>query len=176
DDIFALVDGLIATGKGAFHAGSQVQSTDNSTMADVDVEEPATTEELITTSSVTTTPAPVSRKRIRADTESPEPPSVSRPPKSRRSTDAVDNVAAAIRDLGSSFQVKPSSIMAATTPERRQAAIALMEDDGDLSDDDQAAALQLFSENKHISDTYLSTKKKSLRTKYLSNQLLNQIL
>ncbi|THU84495.1 hypothetical protein K435DRAFT_870213 [Dendrothele bispora CBS 962.96] len=42
-------------------------------MADVDVEEPATTEELITTSSVTTTPAPVSRKRIRADTESPEP-------------------------------------------------------------------------------------------------------
>ncbi|THU93117.1 hypothetical protein K435DRAFT_597020, partial [Dendrothele bispora CBS 962.96] len=122
NEIFNLVDGLIANGKGAFHAGGQQASA-------------------------------------------------SCPLKTRRSTDAVDNVAAAIRDLGASFQVTPASIMAATTPERRQAAIELMEEDGDLSDDDQVAVLELFAESKSVADTYLSTKKKSIRTKYLSKQL-----
>ncbi|KAF5341572.1 hypothetical protein D9758_014056 [Tetrapyrgos nigripes] len=146
-------------------------------VGDTDVDQGNTTDieqESPRTQTLVQTPVP-SRKRTRAPSETPEPfSSASCAPKSRGNAEAGDNVADAIRGLYSVMKDEPpASVMALSTPERRKAAVELMEEDGELSETEEVLALQLFSHHKEAADTFLSTKKKTLRTAYLQAELYN---
>lgn len=120
-------------------------------------------------------PTPASRKRLRADSESPATDeSASRPLKGRRHTrnaDAAVDVAEAIRFLSNSMKPTNAPNGPPSTPERRQAAIHLMEDDGEFSEDEEVLAIQLFTRDSASADSYLGIRKKSTRTKFIRSQL-----
>jgi hypothetical protein len=56
------------------------------------------------------------------------------------------------------------------TPERK-AAIQKLEDDDDLSDNEQIQAIQLFRKDSSIAQSYLAIGKKSKRTLYIQTEL-----
>jgi hypothetical protein len=58
-----------------------------------------------------------------------------------------------------------------TTPERRARAIAIVENDNDLSASEQLQAIDLFSEKPAVADSYVAIKKPELRMKFLQGQL-----
>jgi hypothetical protein len=119
-------------------------------------------------------------KRKRAFSEAPELPSNVQ--KKRRSskrgshTEAVGDVADAIQSLAQSFSPSESSapttsVMAATTPERRAAAIKLMDDDGQFSEDELVSVTCLFAHKKAVHDTFLSLPNEKWHTKYVRKEL-----
>jgi hypothetical protein len=57
------------------------------------------------------------------------------------------------------------------SPERRRAAIKLLEEDDTLSDNDFCHALQLFRKNTSTADTFLAISKKARRTAYIQLEL-----
>jgi hypothetical protein len=59
------------------------------------------------------------------------------------------------------------------SPERRRAAIHCLEEDDDLSETEQVAAVRLFSRKTTIADSYLAIKKKSTRTRYIQSELVD---
>lgn len=63
-----------------------------------------------------------------------------------------------------------------TSPQRRSAAIEKLEDDEDLSDHEQVEAISIFSCNTHIADSYLTIKKKSIRTSFIQAEILRNSL
>jgi hypothetical protein len=58
-----------------------------------------------------------------------------------------------------------------TTPQRRARAIALVENNDDLSDEEQLRAIGLFSNKPEIADSYIAIKKPTLRVKFLQAEL-----
>ena len=84
-------------------------------------------------------------------------------------TDAMFSVAGAIETLADKFD-EPGSV---TSPERRRAAIHRLEEDDDLSETEQVAAIRLFSHRTTIADSYLAIKKKSTRTRYIQSELID---
>jgi hypothetical protein len=74
-------------------------------------------------------------------------------------------MAEAIIQLSQSFSNAGSS-----TPERRNKAIALLEDDGDFSDDEEVKVMGLFVENMAIADTFLGIRKQKVRTTFIRSQ------
>ena len=75
-------------------------------------------------------------------------------------------VAGAIKALADSF-LKPSSSANLTSPQQCGAAIHILKEDGDLSDNKQVAAIWLFSHKTLVADSYLSIKKKSTHTLFI---------
>ncbi|KAG0697719.1 hypothetical protein DFH29DRAFT_1003501 [Suillus ampliporus] len=82
-------------------------------------------------------------------------------------TDAMFSVAGAIETLADKFNESGGL----TSPQRRSAAIHCLEDDDDLSETEQVAAVRLFSCQTAIADSYLAIKKKSTRTRYIQSEL-----
>jgi hypothetical protein len=96
--------------------------------------------------------------------------SVSRSASGRSGTDAMFSVAGAISSLAESFTEDPSIL---TSPQRRKAAIQLLDEDDDLSENEQVQAIRLFSRQTAIADSYLAIKKKTTRTLYIQSELLD---
>jgi len=94
--------------------------------------------------------------------------SVRRSSSGRSGTDAMFSVAGAIESLAESF-AEPSGAL--KSPERRRAAIQLLNNDDDLSDNEQVQAICLFSRHTSIADTYLAIQKKATRTLYIQSEL-----
>jgi hypothetical protein len=89
-------------------------------------------------------------------------------------TEAVGDVADAIQSLANNFSspsAPTTSVMAATTPERRAAALKLMEDDGQFSEDELVSVFYLFAHKKAVHDTFLSLSNEKWRTKYVRKEL-----
>lgn len=61
--------------------------------------------------------------------------------------------------------------MGSTTTPERKAAIQKLEDDGDLSDNEQIQAFQLFRKDSTIAQSYLAIRKKETRTLYIQKEL-----
>jgi hypothetical protein len=78
------------------------------------------------------------------------------------------SVAGAIESLADSF-AEPSARL--KSPERRKAAIQLLDKDDDLSDNEQVQAIRLFSRHTSIADTYLAIQKKVTCTLYIQSEL-----
>ncbi|KAJ7452560.1 hypothetical protein FB451DRAFT_1145210 [Mycena latifolia] len=181
DDIAYLVDGIVATGAGAFHAGgtSQAQTeTEGQTQTQSDDEN---TPQLPITplprrrgraASAQTPPdddltasSPVRpRRRKRAASSSPNNEGRSGRQPRKRNADSASEVAAALRQVAGSMKV-------ASSPEIRERAVKQLEDDGDFSEDDGADIMILFTDNSAIAQTYLASDKKDRRTAFLARSL-----
>jgi len=81
------------------------------------------------------------------------------------------SVAGAIESLADRF-AESSDPAVLTSPQRRSAAIHLLEEDGDLSDNEQVQAIHLFSRRTAAADSYLAIKKKAIRTLYIQSELV----
>ena len=87
----------------------------------------------------------------------------------RFGTDAMFSIAGAIESLADSFAEPPTGLK---SPERRKAAIEMLDKDDDLSDNEQVHAIRLFSRHTSIVDTYLAITKKSKCTLYIQSELM----
>lgn len=83
--------------------------------------------------------------------------------------EGVFSLAGAISLLANNF----SPDAGASSPECRRAAIAMFDEDDDLSENEQVLAIHLFSCHTAIADSYTSIKKKSVRTRYIQQEILN---
>ncbi|KAJ7447667.1 hypothetical protein FB451DRAFT_1290103 [Mycena latifolia] len=181
DDIVYLVDRIVATGAGAFHAGgaSQIQTeTEGQTQTQSDDENtpqlpitPLPRRRGRAVSSQTppdddlTASSPVRpRHRKRAASSSPNNEGRSGRQPRKRNADSASEVAAALRQVAGSMKV-------ASSPEIRERAVKQLEDDGDFSEDDGADIMILFTDNSAIAQTYLASDKKDRRTAFLARSL-----
>ena len=86
----------------------------------------------------------------------------------QRGAKAVSEVADAIRGLSGALT---ESNKHPPTPECRKAAIQMMEDDGDFSDNDQVRIIHLFASKSEAADSFLSICKKRICTAYIQSEL-----
>lgn len=94
--------------------------------------------------------------------------STSRSGNGRSGTDAMFSVAGAIEALADRF----ADSGGATSPQRRRAAINQLEEDADLSENEQVQAIRLFSRQTAVADTYLAIGKRATRTRYIQSEIL----
>jgi hypothetical protein len=80
---------------------------------------------------------------------------------------AMTDVASSVRELATAFV---GSMGSTATPERK-AAIRQLEDDADLSEDEQIQAFRLFRKDSAVTQSYLSISKKATRTCYIQSEL-----
>jgi hypothetical protein len=80
---------------------------------------------------------------------------------------AMTDVASSVRELATAFV---GSMGSTATPERK-AAIRQLEDDADLSEDEQIQAFRLFRKDSAVAQSYLSISKKATRTRYIQSEL-----
>ena len=67
------------------------------------------------------------------------------------------------------------SVTLAPSPERKKQAIHLIDDDGDLSEDEMIMTLKLIRRDTSFADTILALKKKTTRTKYIKSELSDHV-
>ncbi|KAJ7036435.1 hypothetical protein C8F04DRAFT_1258001 [Mycena alexandri] len=186
DNILYLVEGIVATGAGAFHAGASqtstltqsTQSVSQSTQYDSQAD-PATQEDTPATprhsspgpeglnlphgspNDDLTPSSPIRSRQKRA--ASPSSASVSNKKRKRNAEDAfemagaIERVAMALNTVGS--------------PEVRKRAIRLMEDDSDFSDNEEVDVMRLFTKDTAVAQTYIRSRKKSTRTAFICSIL-----
>ncbi|KAF8171127.1 Myb/SANT-like DNA-binding domain-containing protein [Pholiota molesta] len=168
DDMHYLVHGVVATGDDAFHPGQSPpppelpepdhdgSDSEKGSVGDVAV--------------ISKTPGP-SRKRTRADTESPTASiSMRRQPKGRRHTSQAQELHAVGDAIGKIADALTSG-GALATPVRLQKALHLVEDDAEYSSDEEDRIISLFSDNMIVADTYSGIRKKSKRVKFVRDRL-----
>jgi hypothetical protein len=83
---------------------------------------------------------------------------------------AIDGVASSINRLADAFTtdtVTPS-------PARKRAAIHAVEDDGDLSDDEQLRVFKIIRHDTGFADTILAIRKKCARTRFIKEELYGE--
>lgn len=100
-----------------------------------------------------TTPAPTRIKRHRPS-----------------GTSAILSLSQSIESMADAFSVGGSGTVDAS-PVRRKSAIRTVVEDEELSDDEIADVVAMFTDNTAIADSYLAIEKKSIRSKFLSRQL-----
>ena len=83
-------------------------------------------------------------------------------------SEAVSEVADAIHGLSGALAELSKH---PPTPECRKAAIQLMEDDGDFSDNDQVRIIHLFASKSEAADSFFSICKKRICTAYVQSEL-----
>ncbi|THU81920.1 hypothetical protein K435DRAFT_808688 [Dendrothele bispora CBS 962.96] len=192
DDMFALVDGKIATGAKAFHPSETIgtslpsQSSEMPESQSPEAESQSSPSQIeqtpgagapspiqtslsngsslasISSGLSTQTPAPPSRKRVRAESDSPEPEAYKR---RRRQADSLSEVAVALRAIGDGLSATEA------TPQRRRKAIAQLEKDGEFSPESKRRVLRVFRKHMDIADTFLGITDKETRTGYLLDEL-----
>ena len=79
--------------------------------------------------------------------------------------DSLSDMAGAIIVVSKLFGSEGSS-----TPEHCNKAIALLEDDGDFSDEEEVEVMGLFAGNMAVADTFLSIHKKNVCTTFICSQ------
>ena len=67
------------------------------------------------------------------------------------------------------------SVTLAPSPECKKQAIHLIDDDGDLSEDEMIMTLKLIRRDTSFADTILALKKKTTRTKYIKSELSDHV-
>ncbi|KAI3612942.1 hypothetical protein WG66_005490 [Moniliophthora roreri] len=174
DDMLYINEGIMATGKGAFHPALPDATFPEATEATAGASDtlqcpptpqpsqsaPEQANEVTTTkdnsqsdsdaTSLATTPAPSSQKCQRAPSDISE--------------DAVQDVAAALYAM-------PLQFNAEATPQRRQKAVKLLEDDGELSDEEFTQACKLFGRDSGVVDMFTAISSKTRRTAYIQSEL-----
>ena len=78
--------------------------------------------------------------------------------------EAVSDVAAALRDVASSFT---NTDEAQTTPKRLTSAIRMVEHDDDLSQYERVQVMRLFRKEMAVADSYLAIEDKETRTMFI---------
>ncbi|KIM78639.1 hypothetical protein PILCRDRAFT_11097 [Piloderma croceum F 1598] len=162
DSIRILVEGIVATGEGVFCAGTAPQPN----MHDLDHGE-SLSKEYKTLDNTESPPVGTGRKRSAAEMtplasvsrmkrQQSDSQSVSHSASGRSGTDAMFSVAGTISSLAESFAEDPSIL---TSPQRHKAAIQLLDENDDLSENEQVQAI--------------SIKKKITCTLYIQSELLN---
>jgi len=184
DDILFLVDGKVATGAGAFHAGT-IQSqppSDVLTQSQTDANTPPADDESLSqpegsgdtstdtvvgddddlVASSPVAPAPTTRKRA----ASSSPNKSARPPsrRTKRNADAVSEIAGALRQVAMSL-IPPES------PDITKRAIQMMDEDNEFSSDEEPAVMRLFTKEVDVARTYINDPKKSRRTTFVRSIL-----
>ncbi|KAF7314853.1 Myb-like domain-containing protein [Mycena kentingensis (nom. inval.)] len=172
DDVLFLVDGIVATGVGAFHAGAPVGNNGASaaSASAAAEDDPSTDKEDEGNSAPSATPKTPAPRRFQDDlTPSSPAKGSSSPPKSARrrrarNADAATDMASALREVAGSMRVRGS-------PEIRADAVQLMEDDGELSDGECVNAMRLFTKEIEVAQTFLASKNKTRRTAFLQTAI-----
>ncbi|KAG6807625.1 hypothetical protein H0H92_006890 [Tricholoma furcatifolium] len=128
----------------------------------------------LSASTLPVTPSPASappisaRKREAAEEDEPGSSKRSRGHGRRQSSgQALSGMASSIAQLASSLvndTVVPS-------PQRKQAAVRIIEDDGDLSEEEQIKVFKIIRRDTSFADTLLAIKKKSTRTHFIQSEL-----
>ena len=85
-----------------------------------------------------------------------------------RGADALLCVSQAIRFVGEALTTPIGGV---TTPQRRAKAIALVEEDEDMSDTEVVQVAQMFRAQPDIADTYVALKSKVTRSNYVRAEL-----
>lgn len=65
----------------------------------------------------------------------------------------------------------PSLAVPSTATPERKTAIRLLEEDGELSENEQIQAMRLFRKDSSIAQSYISIRNKSTRTKYIQAEM-----
>ncbi|OAX39376.1 hypothetical protein K503DRAFT_645862, partial [Rhizopogon vinicolor AM-OR11-026] len=183
DSIQILVEGIVATGESVFRVGmatltDAIDTLDNPT--DSGEENRMSDDSSTTDEDVDGSETPIKRndrKRSAAEMtplvslssrKRPTSRSIRRSASGRGSgTDAIFLVAGAIETLADTFDQSGG----VTSLQRRRAAIQRLEEDDELSETEQVAAIRLFSRQTTIANSYLAIKKKSTRTRYIQSEL-----
>ncbi|KLO05895.1 hypothetical protein SCHPADRAFT_838762 [Schizopora paradoxa] len=201
DDLASLVDGIVATGEGAFRPGREKSHTpgnvETPTPTEPSPSSPRTTnDEDIHPSLRDTTMSDDEQLELDADpdADADSEPEMSAGKKVHRDASAGNATtktksqkrrsrtsgSAAMLALSGSLDAvteafKESADTPAagilTTPQRRTAAIQAIEESEDLSDEEMLDAVELFREKPDVADAYMAIKKKPLRTAYLKRTL-----
>ncbi|KAJ7466259.1 hypothetical protein B0H11DRAFT_2284693 [Mycena galericulata] len=157
DDLAYLVDGIVATGAGAFHAGAARQTQTQSTQSETQSQ----TQEM----SRGTSPAPSEGPGSSFDQIVPSGDDDLTPSKTRkRNAEAASEMATALAQVAKSLNVVGS-------PEVRQRAIKLMEEDADFSENEEVTVMRLFTKDTAVAQTYIAASKKSMRTAFIRSVL-----
>ncbi|OJA15742.1 hypothetical protein AZE42_05264 [Rhizopogon vesiculosus] len=187
DSIQILVEGIVATGESVFRVGmaavtDAINTLDNPTdSGEENREETRMSDDSSTTDEdADGSETPIkrnNRKRPAAEMtplvsltsrKRPTSRSIRRSANGRDSgTDAMFLVAGAIEALADTFDQSGG----VTSLECRRAAIRRLEEDDELSETEQVAAVRLFSRQTTIANSYLAIKKKSTRTRYIQSEL-----
>jgi len=193
DEMHYLVNGIVATGADVFHPGQTPAPSEGGSDAGVNGPDnpgaiPATTSTTILDDSAadkimdedlesTTTPAStsvpsVSRKRVRADSESLSSDvsgSLKRPRGRRHTTQATS-----ISGVGDALVQMAAALSAGGeqgTPLRRKKALKLVSEDGEYSSDEEDMINYLFCDDIRAADTYLGIVKKEKRVNFIRKHL-----
>ncbi|KIK73206.1 hypothetical protein PAXRUDRAFT_21115 [Paxillus rubicundulus Ve08.2h10] len=186
NDILYLVDGIVATGATAFHAGNPPAATNTALTHDnkdslavchpsLNGISPSDKDDNDNEGDDEATQVMMpSLCRVCARTKSPFATTATAQTPGQKGTQgvrkqmsaqAVSEVAQAIRLMAESSGGGP------TTPQHLKAAIRQMEDDGDLSDEDIIRAAHLFQHDIGIADTYLGLSTKRRRTGLIMSEI-----
>ncbi|KAF9787271.1 hypothetical protein BJ322DRAFT_712789 [Thelephora terrestris] len=192
DEMFSLVDGIVATGAGAFLAGTppppgpsqstihnehSIEWTESSQSTESETP-PHTPSDLKTAGKKAANKVnlaqPETKKRKRSIT-----PEQSRLRKYYRQEQQyqdqtvrlITGMTQAVHELCSSLQ--PTQDPQQTPQQRRAAATKLMEADGDFEGPECIPVLRLFTSSIDVADTYLAIGTKAVRTAYIEDCLHN---
>jgi len=126
-------------------------------------------EELLPPSVVPLTPLPLNGHKHSADDTFEESAPTTHPKPSRKTSSgqAITQVALSVLALASAF----SSSGVSTSPEQKWLAIQLLEDDGDLSDNEHIRAMKLIHCDISVADVLLAVGSKERRTHYIQSEL-----
>lgn len=115
------------------------------------------------------TPLPLNGCKRSADDSFEESASTKHQKPSRKTSSgqAIAQVASSVLALASAF----SSSGVSTSPERKRSAIQLLEDDGDLSDNEPIRAMKLIHRDTSVADVLLAVGTKERRTHYIQSEL-----
>lgn len=86
----------------------------------------------------------------------------------RTGTDGMFSLVGAINNLADSFAAGDGAL---ASPQHCQAAITLLDENADLSENEQVQAIRLFSRHTAIADSYMSIQNKSTRTRYIQAEI-----
>jgi hypothetical protein len=84
---------------------------------------------------------------------------------------AIGDMASSVRELATAFK----SSNGPTTPDRRAAAVQIIEDDDELSEDEQIKIFGVICRKIAIADTIIAIKDKKKRTRYIQSELADDL-
>ncbi|KAG6823953.1 hypothetical protein H0H92_008488, partial [Tricholoma furcatifolium] len=164
DEMADLIEGTYATGKGVIRGEHTPSSSDHSGSDHED-----------------NTPFPIDPILV-----NPSTPSVSRPlsasqagsssalSRSRHSRTGKKSGSQAIEDMAASIKSLADAVSndaPVPSPARKRSAIHMIEDDGQLSDDEQIKVIKMIRRDTSFADTILAIRKPNARTRYIKSEL-----
>ncbi len=82
--------------------------------------------------------------------------------------DALLSVSQAIRSVSDALA---TPVLGMSTPQRRAKAIAIVEEDEEMSDEEVVLVAKMFHKKPDIADTYVALKSRSIRSDYVRSEL-----